>query len=164
MYRYTSFHRFYNLYPFRRGPERGAVRVAQHALLVGHVRGIVRTLVLFKIVNQFAWVKLRQQSYPTLMSKPILRASSLTSSRSSSTEGSFDVLFSKCHNNGPSRDQPTAEVKQLDERRTNVDPNTTWGQNLMHETQVVDDVFRLEKLISRTLLILPNAQLAVSMK
>lgn len=38
-------------------------------------------------------------------SKPISRASALTSSRSSSIDGSLVLLFSKCHNRGPKRIQ-----------------------------------------------------------
>lgn len=43
VYRYTS---SASLYALRCGPERGTICVAQHALLVAHVRSIVRALVL----------------------------------------------------------------------------------------------------------------------
>ena len=76
------------------------VRVAEHRARVVGVGGVDGALVLRVGGLAYEGVEsyLRQH---TEMSKPMALASVLTSSRSSSTEGSLVLLFSQCHKRGP---------------------------------------------------------------
>lgn len=91
---------------FCRSPKRSVIHVTQHALRIIGIRCINRSFVLIlnSLINILDSQRLhRTTTSLTESSKPIVRASVLTSSRSSSTDGSFVLLFSKCQRRGPIR-------------------------------------------------------------
>lgn len=104
---------FFSLWNLRSCPKCSMIDVTEHGFRVGGIRRIDRSLVLSDVsslqitpyhsYHKMAILRGKEWGERTLthMVNPIFRASSLTSSRSSSIEGSLVVLFSQCHKRGP---------------------------------------------------------------
>ena len=94
-----SVYRSMHLHFFGCSPERGVVNITQQGVLIVDICCGYRAFVLQQ--RRSNPVLGPRNDKHTLISKPMVRASSLTSSRSSSIEGSLVLLFSKCHKRGP---------------------------------------------------------------
>ena len=82
----------------------------------------------------------------TEISNPTCRASSLTSSRLNSIEGSFVVLFSQCQSKGPVYDDFSLDSSEGDEYKkiqTKIDPDTPRCQNPVNYPKIIDNIFGL---------------------
>ena len=142
------------------------IYVTEHRILIVNIGRINSTFVLIAVSP----VPAREQDTPTLMSKPICAASALTSSRSSSIEGSLVVFSSKCQRSGPSIGARTSESRRnhtntQSQDHTQINPDTARSENSMDDSKVIHDIFRLRKSsVNSTPYITRERALTVSMK
>lgn len=132
-----------------RSPKRSSIRIAQHSLGISSVSSVDSTLVLvWENLPQYELLPDEDDIKPrTSISNPTIFASSLTSVRSNSTDGSLVLLFSQCQRRGPGDDDQFSRIDKnsLERWYTKVDPNTARGQYSMNNSKVVHNVFGLSR-------------------